>query len=104
MDVYKMSWREFQLRSYGYSRAEKNDWIKVREIAYNALIGSHLNPKTLPKSKEKYLNLEGGNFNKKKVSDEQRAKFLELTKKWINERKVKFPNRSGHIGTSESTQ
>jgi hypothetical protein len=90
MDVYKMSWREFQLRSYGYSRSEKNDWLKVREIAYNALVGSHLNPKNLPKSKEKYLPLEGNGVSKKEISDKQRELFLLATKKYLDERKIKF--------------
>tara|TARA_R110002012_G_scaffold1502_1_gene6527 strand:- start:2354 stop:2557 length:204 start_codon:yes stop_codon:yes gene_type:complete len=38
---------------------EKNSWYKVREISYQSMIGSHLDPKKLPKSQEKYMSLEG---------------------------------------------
>ena len=48
---------------------EKNEWYKVREIAYSALIGSHLDPKKLPKTKEKFMPLDG----KKGLTDKQVA-------------------------------
>lgn len=37
---------------------QKDDWYKVREIAYSALIGSHIDPKKLPKSKDKFMELD----------------------------------------------
>lgn len=80
-----MSWREFQLRSYGFKRAEKNDLHKVREIAWNALVGSHQNPKTLPKSKEKFMPL-----NEKvevKRSSRKVENFLVAYKQYLNERR-----------------
>lgn len=86
MQVYKMSWREFQLRSIGFQRKEKNDWLKVREIAYNSLIGSHLDPKKIPKSKERYMPLDGN--SEKKVSDKQKEMFMNAFKNYLNERKT----------------
>jgi hypothetical protein len=87
MQVYEMSWREFQLRSYGFKRADKAQWVKVREIAYNSLIGSHLDPKKLPKTREKYLPLDAENAIKG-VSDERKEMFLKAFKNYLNERKV----------------
>jgi hypothetical protein len=88
MEVYKMSWREFQLRSIGFQRKEKNDWIKVREIAYNCLIGSHLDPKKLPKTKERYMPLD--NKEHPKISEKQKNMFINAFKNYLNERKTKF--------------
>ena len=82
-----MSWREFLLRQTGYNRTEINDWRKFREVAYNALIGSHIDPKKLPKSIDNFLPLDGQQKAKSGVSDEAKKKFLELHKKWQNERK-----------------
>jgi hypothetical protein len=88
MQVYEMSWREFQLRSHGFKRADKNQWVKVREIAYNSLVGSHLDPKKLPKTREKYLPLEAEQASKG-VSNERKEMFLQAFKNYLNERKVK---------------
>jgi hypothetical protein len=81
-----MSWREFLLRQIGYQREQKNEWYKVREIAYCALVGSHQDPKKLPKNKENFIPLDGEK-KRKGVSAEAKQKFIELYKKWQNERK-----------------
>ncbi|WP_294892652.1 hypothetical protein [Sulfuricurvum sp. MLSB] len=81
-----MSWREFQLRSFGYKRKDRQDWLKVREVAYSSLVGSHLDPKKLPKTKEKFLPL--GMEQQKRVSDEQKENFLKAFRKYQNERKT----------------
>ena len=54
-----MTWAEFRIRLFAYKRQEKERNYWSREIAYNALIGSHVNPKKLPKSREKFISLEG---------------------------------------------
>jgi hypothetical protein len=53
-----MTWAEFCIRQHAYRRMDKNSWYKVREIAYQSMIGSHLDPKKLPKNQEKYIRLE----------------------------------------------
>ncbi len=53
-----MTWAEFRIRQFAFRRMEKNSWVKVREIAYQSLVGSHRDPKTLPKSREKYMPLD----------------------------------------------
>ena len=52
-----MTWAEFLIRQHAYKRMDKNSWYKVREIAYSALIGSHMDPKKLPKNKDLYMPL-----------------------------------------------
>jgi hypothetical protein len=93
MQVYEMSWREFQLRLMGYKRHELNEWAKVREVAYCSLMGSHANPKKLPKTKEQFMPLDIDKPNKPKVAQWRKEQFLEAYKKWQNERQVKIHNR-----------
>jgi hypothetical protein len=69
----------------GYKRAELNDWKKVREISYYSLIGSHMNPKRLPKNIQKFMPLEGEKKDKT-ISDEQRNAFLIEAQKYINKK------------------
>ena len=53
-----MTWAEFCIRQHAFRRMEKAEWYQVREIAYASLVGSHMNPKKLPKSKEKFIPLD----------------------------------------------
>ena len=53
-----MTWSEFIIRQHAYHRIEKNEWYKIREMAFASLIGSHIDPKKLPKSKEKFIPLD----------------------------------------------
>ena len=68
-----MTWAEFCIRQHAYRRMEKQSWYKVREIAYSAMIGSHMDPKKLPKSKELFIPLDGGEKRQKQVTDVMRA-------------------------------
>ena len=55
-----MSWAEFRIRLYAYRRQDKDSWFKLREVAWASIIGSHLDPKKLPKSKERFMPLDDG--------------------------------------------
>lgn len=66
-----MTWAEFRIRQFAYRRMDKYSWIKVREIAYQALVGSHVDPKKLPRNQEAYLPLEGSSKSKKELTDMQ---------------------------------
>jgi len=52
-----MTWSEFMIRLHAFKRQERNEWYKIRELAWNSLIGSHVNPKKLPKTKESFMPL-----------------------------------------------
>jgi len=52
-----MTWAEFCIRSYGNRKKDHDVWFKVREVAYASLIGPHMNPKKLPKSREAFMPL-----------------------------------------------
>ncbi|MDB4299635.1 hypothetical protein N9928_01140 [bacterium] len=53
-----MTWAEFCIRKHAYLRMDKQNWYKVREIAYAAMVGSHMPVKDLPKSREAFIQLE----------------------------------------------
>ena len=60
-----MTWAEFQIRAFAYRRMQEKKELLAREIAWAGLIGSHYNPKKLPKSKDKFWRIG----TKKKVTD-----------------------------------
>jgi len=52
-----MTWAEFQIRVFAYRRMQEREELLTREIAWNALIGSHSDPKRLPKTKNKFWQI-----------------------------------------------
>jgi len=75
-DVYDMTFAEFQIRLFAYKRMQLREWEKVRQISWCAFIGSHQDPKKMPKSIDKFMSLDGGQ-TKRGVSDAQKERFLE---------------------------
>lgn len=81
-DVYDMTWAEFQIRLFAYNRMQKNEWFKIREIAWASLVGSHQDPKKLPKSKEAFMPLNG-NKPKQGVSEAQKEAFRKAMQEYL---------------------
>ncbi len=82
-DFFDMSWYEYQIMSKGYEDIQKEEWKKVKFIAYHSLIGPHREPKSLPKSFDDFLKL----FEPKKVKKADsvsRQKLLEQYKAFQN--------------------
>jgi hypothetical protein len=79
-----MTWAEFLIRQHAYHRIEKNELYKVREIAYSSLIGSHIDPKKLPKSKDKFIPLDEDNSNVKNTVDSMRLAILKSQQEYNN--------------------
>ncbi len=75
-DVYDMTFAEFQIRLFAYKRMQLREWEKVRQISWSAYIGSHQDPKTMPKTIDKFMSLDNGNKDKSRVSKEQRESYL----------------------------
>jgi hypothetical protein len=80
--TYDMSWAEFRIRLYGHNRKEKNEWFKVRELAWASLIGSHVDPKKLPKSKEKFIPLEG---KIESITELMKDRIRDVRDKYLNQ-------------------
>jgi hypothetical protein len=85
-DVYDMTFAEFQIRLFAYKRIQLREWEKVRQIAWSATIGSHQDPKKLPKTIEKFMSL-GSEKVKIGVSEDQKTNFLKVYKEYLNNSK-----------------
>lgn len=82
-----MTFAEFQIRLFAYKRMELREWEKVRQIAWSAFIAPHQDPKKLPKSIDKFMNLGGSNNTNKGVGIEQKENFLKAYKEYLNQKK-----------------
>lgn len=82
-----MTFAEFQIRLFAYERMQLRDWKKFREVAYNALIAPYQDYKKLPKTIDKFMDLSGGKAINKGVSEEQKERFLEAYKNYLNQTK-----------------
>lgn len=79
-----MSFAEFQIRLFAYRRMQTREWEKTRLIAYSAFIGSHQDPKKLPKTIDSFMKLDSDNGSKKEVSKEMKERFLNAYKEYLN--------------------
>ena len=76
-DYYRMSWYEFVLRKTAYNKRMNIDWESTKLLAYHSLIGSHFDPKKLPKY-DVFLKAK----KKSVISDEARKLFNQRMKEW----------------------
>lgn len=87
-EAQKMTWGEFQLRTFGYRRAQENDWRKYRKVAYYSAVGSHLNHKKLPKNEVKFMPI-GDELVINTVTEDHKEKFLDAWGKYLEKAKNK---------------
>ncbi|CAH56666.1 hypothetical protein PHG11b_39 [Flavobacterium phage 11b] len=78
-----MTFAEFQVRLFAYKRIQLREWEKVRFMAWSSTIGSHQDPKKLPKTIEKFMPLGGSNSANKGVSEEQKQNYLNEYKEYL---------------------
>lgn len=86
-DVLDMTFAEFQIRLFAYKRMQLRDWEKVRQIAWSAFIGSHQDPKKMPKTIDKFMSLGGQDKSKSGVTESQKARFMEAMSEYIKNTK-----------------
>jgi len=79
-----MSFAEFQIRLFAWSRCQEREWEKVRILAWYSLTGSHQNPKKLPKSINQFMSLD---LDKKtgSVSEAQIQRFKDEMSKYLQQ-------------------
>ncbi len=83
-DFYDMPWCEYLIKSYAYQRLEKEKYRHTRFIAFHALIGPHVPPKTLPKTIEQFMPL--GDYQRtNRASENLKSKFLEGYKDYLDQ-------------------
>jgi hypothetical protein len=82
-DFYSMPWNEYLIKCFAWARMEREKWKHTRLIAYEAKIGSHLNPKSLPRSIEAYMPLgKDGKKRKSRVTPEMKALYEQRMKEY----------------------
>ena len=85
-DFYNMPWCEYLIKCQAWQRMEKEKWRHTRLIAFESKIGAHLNPKSLPRSIEKYMPLS--DKKKPQISSEVKELFAQRMAEY-NEKKAK---------------
>lgn len=75
-DLYTLSWNEYLIKCLAWQRMERAKWEHTRLIAFESKVGSHLDYKTLPRSIEDYLPLEGKQSKTKSVEHQQAMEAL----------------------------
>jgi hypothetical protein len=83
-----MSFAEFQIRLFAYQRVQEREWDKVRFVAFNAMRGSHLDPKKMPKTLQTFLKLKiDGNHNNT-ISEAMKERYLQEMEKYIKQTNI----------------
>ena len=95
-EFYEMPWCEFLIKSYAYNRMQEEKLRHTRLVAYSAQIGSHLDPKKLPRSIDQFMKI-GSENNTAKNSDNPNKKLIfddmkELFRKRMSEYKNQVIN------------
>lgn len=72
---------EFNIRLFAFKRMSTNRELLVREVAYYSMIGSHLNPKKLPKSKQAFWSIGQDS----KIDKERMDKMKEAMRKAVEQ-------------------
>ncbi len=82
-EFYNMAWCEFLIKSYAYSRMQEEKLRHTRLIAYSAQIGSHLDPKKLPRSITQFMTI--GDETSTKSTSQGSQEMRDLFKKRMQE-------------------
>ena len=86
-EFYEMPWCEFLIKSYAYSRMQEEKLRHTRLIAYSAQIGSHLDPKKLPRSIDQFMPIGNEKNARKSNKNDNFDDMKELFKKRMQEYK-----------------
>lgn len=68
-----MPWCEYLIKCFAWERMEREKWKHTRLISFESLRGSHVNPKGLPRTVERYMPLK--TKVKSKITTEQREMY-----------------------------
>src|SRR5690554_2391019 len=88
-EFYEMPWCEFLIKSYAYSRMQEEKLRHTRLIAYSAQIGSHLDPKKLPRSIDQFMPIG----NEKSVEKSNKSVIFEDMKELFKKRMQEYKSQ-----------
>ena len=84
-EFYEMPWCEFLIKSYAYNRMQEEKLRHTRLVAYSAQIGSHLDPKKLPRSIDQFMRIGSEKNARKSNKNANFDDMKELFKKRMQE-------------------
>ena len=80
-EFYDMPYCEFQLKAFAFDRMQKEKMRHTRFLAFHSLIGSHADPKKLPKDLAKFMPIDEEKRTEP-MSDEAIALYREEMRKY----------------------
>tara|TARA_R110002126_G_scaffold10882_4_gene50005 strand:+ start:892 stop:1137 length:246 start_codon:yes stop_codon:yes gene_type:complete len=81
-----MTMAEFNIRYFALNRIEEKKDLRTREVGFSALVGSHLDPKKLPKSKKEYWGIGVDNVVNRSKKDAMRSAMLNAVNDYNNKK------------------
>lgn len=86
--LYTMTMAEFNIRLFSFNRqAERQDML-FREVSYYSMIGSHLNPKKLPKTKQQFWALPSEQTMNKERMNRMKEAIIKAREQYNNRNNV----------------
>ena len=85
--VYDMSFAEFQIRLFAWTRCQEREWDRARFVAFYAMRGFHMDPKKMPKTLTSFMKLSIDKKSHGEVSPEMKGRFMQEMAKYIENTK-----------------
>lgn len=79
-----MTMAEFNVRLFSFNRIREREEMLFREVSYYSMIGSHLDPKELPKTKQQFWPLSGDKKVEKDKLNVMKNAMLKAQKEYLN--------------------
>jgi hypothetical protein len=76
-----MTMAEFNIRLFSFNRQREYNEMLFREVSYYSMIGSHLDPKKVPKSKQQFWTLP----SEKAMTKERFKRMKEVMSKAVEQ-------------------
>ena len=92
-EFYEMPWCEFLIKSYAYNRMQEEKLRHTRLVAYSAQIGSHLDPKKLPRSIDQFMKIGSENNSDKNSDNPDKKPIFDDMKELFRKRMSEYKNQ-----------
>ena len=79
-----MTMAEFNIRLFAFKRMKRDEEMLFREVAYYSMIGSHMDAKKIPKTKQKFWAIGNDNSINKERFEQNKLVMLEAMKRYKN--------------------
>lgn len=73
---------EFNIRLFAFKRMTKDKEYLFREVAYYGMIGSHMDVKKIPKTKQKFWSIGADNIIDKEQLEQNKKAMIEAYKQY----------------------